>query len=133
MSPSSPWCGCGMAGWLVPDPAALLCGPSGAGAWMLLPGSFGAAGGGWGRLLLTGWGCTRSRRWALATLCSGQVLPDHVLPELVPPPSSVRTLPFGAAQALWEVSGTSGASRVAPLGVRAFRCAGLVKCCCAEV
>lgn len=93
-------------GWLVPV-------PSRSAAWMFC---------GWRVDVCIGqlWGCQR-------------VLPDHAIPELVLPPSSVRTVPFGAARALWEVLGTGGASRAGPCGAGAFCCSGPVESCCAEV
>lgn len=45
--------------------------------------------------------------------CSRQVLPDHAVPKVVPPPSSARTVLFGEAWALGDAPGASGAFFIA--------------------
>lgn len=45
--------------------------------------------------------------------CSRQVLPDHAVPKLVPPPSSARTVLFREARALGDAPGASGAFFIA--------------------
>lgn len=70
----------------------------------------------WGRFcqaalgLRQGW--SRGPAGAAPGAGDGQVVPDYEIPELDPPPSSVRTVPVRAAWALWELLGPSGASKV---------------------